>query len=85
MASAVGASRFLSDSLPRRVRFTGRLVVDQQARLLKYNFEVRLDGLKLLKPVYLDGNPGGYTTLRIPDEPMKVYGNDVAFSGYIAV
>ncbi|MBA3881430.1 MAG: hypothetical protein H0X73_01700 [Chthoniobacterales bacterium] len=46
---------------------------------------MRLDGLKLLKPVYLDGNPGGYTTLRIPDEPMKVYGNDVAFSGYIAV
>jgi hypothetical protein len=61
------------------------LIVDQQAKLLKYHFEVRVDGLKILKPVYLEGNPGGYTALRIPNQTLKVYGNEVAFSGYIIV
>ncbi len=48
-------------------------------------FSLFIDGRQLFKPVYLKGNPGGYTTKLIPRQTQNVYGNPLTFSGYIAV
>ncbi len=61
------------------------LVRDEQARLRQYDFHVIVDGIQLFKPVYLKGNEAGYTTKRIQDESLRVYGRSLRFHGYIAV
>lgn len=61
------------------------LVRSDQQRLKSYNFRVIVDGIDLRKPVYLKGNPGGYTTHRIEDEAHRVFGRTVRFHGYIVV
>jgi hypothetical protein len=61
------------------------LIVDDQARLLGHDFQLIVDGLKLLKPVHLHDNPEGYTTKKISRQVQRVYGNTLAFGGYIAV
>ena len=62
-----------------------KLIADDQRKLESYNFKVIVDGLELRKPVWLRGNPGGYTTRSIPEETLTPYGNTVCFHGYIAV
>jgi len=61
------------------------LVRDEQEKLESYNFKVIVDGIELHKPVWLKGNPGGYTARPIPEERLTPYGNTVRFHGYIAV
>jgi hypothetical protein len=61
------------------------IIAEDQARLDSYGFKVLADGIQLLKPVNLKGNPGGYTTKRIKEKTQKVYGNDLSFHGYVAV
>jgi hypothetical protein len=61
------------------------LVSAEQKRLTAYNFEVVVDGIPLSKPIHLRGNPAGYTTLRIPQQSLTVYGRQLSFHGYIAV
>jgi hypothetical protein len=60
------------------------LIKTEQAKLLEYDFKVFLDGIKLMKPVYVKGNPGGYTSLRI-DHSVTVYGKELKYHGYIVV
>ncbi len=60
------------------------LIESEQSKLLTYDFKVLLDGIKLMKPVYLKGNPGGYTSLRI-DNSITVYGKELKYHGYIVV
>jgi hypothetical protein len=62
-----------------------RLIADEQRRLESYDFKVFVDGIQLFKPVYLRGNPGGYTTEKIGVEVQKIYGKDVIFHGYLLV
>jgi len=61
-----------------------RLIEQEQAKLLSYDFKVLLDGIKLMKPVYLKGNPGGYTSIKV-DSNTKVYGKELKYHGYILV
>lgn len=60
------------------------LIEDDQAKLEKYDFRVLLDGIKLYKPVYLKGNPGGYTSIEVNEE-TKVYGKILKYHGYLVV
>lgn len=55
------------------------------ARLVSYDFGVRVDGIGLAKPVRLKGNKAGYTVEEIPETTLSVYGRPVTFEGYIAV
>ena len=68
-----------ADALPNGV------IKKDQARLKSYEFRVLVDGIELAKPVYLKGNPGGYTTRRIQEQHKRVYARDLAFHGYIVV
>jgi hypothetical protein len=61
------------------------VVRERNEALESYNFGLYVDGRKLLKPVYLRGNPGGYTTNTIGPVTQKIYGKNLSFSGYIAV
>lgn len=61
------------------------LVIEDQKRLEGYDFKVIIDGIELSKPVNLKNNPGGYTTKRIESQPLKIYGVDLNFHGYILV
>lgn len=61
------------------------LIKREQKELESYNFKVIVDGIELRKPVWLQGNPGGYTTESIPKQHLTPYGNTVRFDGYIAV
>jgi hypothetical protein len=63
----------------------GGLIKKEQTRLEKANFRVVVDGIPLFKPVYLRGNEAGYTTVRVGPSKETVYGNKLAFTGYIAV
>lgn len=54
-------------------------------RLAGYDFNVSVDGIRLAKPVRMDGNPGGYTVEKIPIVSRKVYNRQLEFDGYIAV
>jgi hypothetical protein len=47
-----------------------RLIVDDNQRLEAYNFKVFIDGIPLVRPVFLRGNEGGYTTHKI--EPVEL-------------
>jgi hypothetical protein len=62
-----------------------KLTKEEQQKLLSYNFNLIVDSRKLYKPIYLKGNPGGYTSQKIKHEQMKVYGRDLKFHGYIVV
>ena len=62
-----------------------KLIVEDQKRLLGYDFKVLVDGLQLFKPVYLHGNPGGYTTRAIAPESTTIYGKPLQFHGYLLV
>ncbi len=62
-----------------------KLIVEEQEKLISYNFTVIVDGIKLFKPVKLRGNPGGYTIKRIETQKRKIYGKDLVFHGYIVV
>ena len=62
-----------------------KLIVRDQKRLLGDNFSVMVDGISLFKPVYLYGNPGGYTAIPIEPQTMKVYDRSLSFHGYIVV
>jgi len=67
------------DALPEGV------VRGEQETLTSYGFTVLVDGIQLFKPVYLRGNPNGYTTVRVGPQKQSVYGNELSFRGYIAV
>src|SRR5258706_3721891 len=47
------------NALPRRV------IADEHAKLVSYDFKLFVDGIELAKPVLLHGNDGGYTVHRI--------------------
>lgn len=66
------------DALPHN------LVADEQKKLVSYDFKVFLDGIQLLKPVYLKDNPGGYTNFKIENE-AKLYGKILKYHGYLVV
>jgi hypothetical protein len=61
------------------------LAKKEQARLIGYNFAVIVDGIKLAKPVWLRGNPAGYTARAIPSTSETVYGKNLQFHGYVIV
>jgi hypothetical protein len=67
------------DALPKK------LISDEQKTLTRYGFGLFVDGIRLFKPVYLRGNPNGYTALRIPSQAKSIYGNELSFRGYIVV
>jgi hypothetical protein len=60
-------------------------VAEDDLRLRNVDFKVIVDGRTLLKPVYLKGNSGGYTVIRIPRREQKLYGRPLVFHGYVAV
>lgn len=62
-----------------------RLAIADQKRLADYEFSVSIDGVKLAKPVFLKGNPGGYTCRKISKETKRLYGRDLSFHGYLVV
>lgn len=68
-----------NDALPKGI------IRQRNTALDSYNFNLYVDGRQLYKPVLLRGNPGGYTTTKIDPGPLKVYGKDLVFSGYIVV
>jgi hypothetical protein len=59
------------------------LIKEDQKRLIRYNFSVYVDGIKLAKPVYLKGNKNGYTTERIEQTDHRVYQRRLSYHGYI--
>jgi len=61
------------------------LIAEEQKKLESFNFKVIVDNIELKKPVYLRGNPDGYTTKKIETQRKKVYGKDLAFHGYVVV
>lgn len=61
------------------------LIKKDQAALEKYDFKVIVDGIQLAKPVFLKGNPGGYTSREIEPQSRKIYGRDLEFHGYVVV
>lgn len=63
----------------------GALVREDQSLLESYNFQVLIDSIHIMKPLYFFGNSGGYTTLKIPKTEMDVYGKKLAFHGYLLV
>ncbi len=79
LSAACPIPYFGNDALPKAV------VRERNAALESYNFNLYVDNRQLYKPVLLRGNPGGYTTTNISPGPLKVYGNDLDFSGYIVV
>jgi len=61
------------------------LVIEENEQLKSYQFSMIIDGIKLFKPIYLKGNPGGYTVIKIGRQNQKIYGKDLSFHGYIIV
>lgn len=61
------------------------LVREEQKTLNSYGFDLFVDGIQLFKPVYMQDNPDGYTTLKILPYKESVYGKELSFRGYIAV
>jgi Histidine kinase-, DNA gyrase B-, and HSP90-like ATPase len=60
-------------------------IKNEQAQLKKYDFRLFVDGIELSKPIYLQGNPGGYTTRRIGSQHRRIYARDLRFHGYVVV
>jgi hypothetical protein len=67
------------DALPKG------LIRQENEHLEACKFNLIVDGRRLLKPIYLKGNPGGYTTYKLERKTLKVYGRSLTFSGYIVV
>ena len=61
------------------------LISKEHARLNSYKFRLIVDGVELAKPVFLQGNPGGYTIRRIEVTEKIVYGKRLVFHGYLLV
>ena len=61
------------------------LVRDEQKRLEVFDFTLLVDGIELRKPVYLSGNPYGYSTWPILTMSEAVYGKELRFHGYVLV
>jgi Histidine kinase-, DNA gyrase B-, and HSP90-like ATPase len=61
------------------------LISKEQTALQSYNFKLIVDGVELMKPVSLSGNPGGYTVRKIEPLVQTVYGKTLAFHGYLTV
>jgi hypothetical protein len=68
-----------TDALPKG------LATKEQERLKSYDFRVEVDGIELAKPVYLKGNPGGYTAVPITQQDRRVYARNLRFHGYLLV
>jgi len=68
-----------TDALPKA------LIKADDKRLQEYDFKVLVDSLELAKPIYLKGNPGGYTTFPIEEQERMIYGRKLRFHGYLAV
>lgn len=79
LAAASPIPYLADDALPKGV------VRDRNRALGAYHFNVYVDGRQLFKPIWLRGNPGGYTTTVLNPGVQRVYGKDLNFSGYIAV
>jgi hypothetical protein len=79
LAVACPVPYFADDAIPEDA------VAKLNQTLRSYNFSVYVDGRQLFKPVFLARNPGGYTIQKIERVSIPVYGNALAFSGYIAV
>jgi len=60
-------------------------IKEEQARLLSAKFKLAVDGISLNKPIYLKHNPAGYTVVKVGPFKSQVYGNELAFEGYVAV
>jgi hypothetical protein len=56
-------------------------IKELNANLRNYNFSVYVDGRELFKPIYLKGNPEGYTTEKILATELAVYGDKLKYSG----
>jgi hypothetical protein len=61
------------------------VVKEEHKKLESYHFKVMADGIVLSKPVWLRGNPAGYTVELIGPEEKIVYGKTVSYHGYIIV
>jgi|SRR5882724_3572816 len=79
LSAACPVPYLADDALPRGI------VKERNATLESYRFGLYVDGRQLYKPVWLKGNPGGYTTTLVNPPVQKVYGKNLSFSGYIAV
>jgi hypothetical protein len=79
LSAACPIPYFANDALPKNI------VKERNITLESCKFGLYVDGRQLFKPVLLRGNPGGYTTTPINPGPIKVYGKNLSFSGYIAV
>jgi hypothetical protein len=63
----------------------GGLIRSDQERLLSYKFKVIIDGIELRKPIFLQRNPGGYTSEVIESGELRIYARDLRFHGYLIV
>jgi len=79
LAAACPVPYLSDDALPRGI------IKRRNEELESYKFKLTVDGRQLFKPIYLRGNPGGYTARVIESERLKVYGQDIGFSGYVLV
>lgn len=79
LAASTPVPYISEDALPNEV------VKSDQLLLNSYRFRVLVDGIRIAKPVFLKGNSGGYTTVPIDHTELKIYGEELAFHGYIAV
>jgi hypothetical protein len=79
LAAACPIPYIAEDALPKGV------VRERHAELENFKFSLYVDSRQLFKPVYLKGNPGGYTTRKIEKKSKKIYGRRLTFSGYIVV
>jgi len=79
LAAACPVPYIADDALPRAV------VKERNAQLESFKFSLYVDSRQLFKPVYLKGNPGGYTTAIIGRKTKTVYRRPLTFSGYIVV
>jgi hypothetical protein len=62
-----------------------RVAAEDHERLLRYDFKVVVDNIELRKPIWLRGNPGGYSVHPISSEERTVYGRRLRFHGYVVV
>lgn len=79
LAVACPVPYFADDAIPEGA------VARLNETLRGYNFSVIVDGRQLYKPIFLKGNPGGYTIRKIENLSLRVYNNTLTFGGYIIV
>lgn len=61
------------------------VISDENDRLNKFKFKLFVDGIDLKKPIYLKGNPGGYTVYKLEPEIRKIYNKSLNYHGYLIV